>query len=276
MYQLLILLPPKNVNNVTTGTNTHHNMRTLSLLLATVGIAAHATQISIACVGDSLTYGGHTFEKDIHPYPAQLQTLLGDGYNVTNLGFPLGRVIKTAEDPYWKTWVYERELTAKKWDIVVIMFGTQDAMDGKDLPSWPHNCTGPNALECSFAQDYLSMIDVIRTLGTSPGGPKIYTVIPPPLLKDRDCVGINQTVINTILPKLIPQINTAGNVNTAPIDVFTALDGNTFIPENGCNPKTWAIPVCSYFCDMQRCSQCEPNNVGYGKLAATVKAGLGL
>ena len=252
-------------------------MKTLSLLLATVGIAAHATQISIACVGDTITYGHPDFmEEDPYSYPAQLRTMLGDGYKVTNLGFPMAKVIKTAEETYWDTWVYKRELLTKKWDIVVIMFGTYDAMDGKDWSSWPHNCTGPNALECPFSQDYLSMIDVIRTLGTFPGGPKIYTVIPPPLMEDRGCLGMNQTVINTILPKLIPQISTAGNVNTTPIDVFTALDGNTSMPKNGCNHKTWAIPVCKYFCDVQRCRQCEPNNVGYGKLAATVKAGLGL
>ena len=276
MYQLLILVPPKNVNKVTTGTNTQHNMKTLSLLLATVGIAA-ATQISIACVGDTITDGVYLFQGDERPYPTHLQAMLGDGYNVTNLGASRN-LMKGLPFPlfsYWESTTYTKLIT-KKWDIVVIMFGTNDAEER----AWPHNCTGPNALNCPFSQEYQSMIDVIRTLGTSPGGPKIYTVIPPPLMKlDPDVVPfyMNETVINTVLPKLIPQINTAGNVNTTPIDAFDALGGSGVIPKSGCcdfNQEN--VTACRNYGGWGYCDNIHLTDEGNMVLAATVKAGLGL
>ena len=272
MYQLL-LLPPKNVNNVTTGTNPKHNMKTLSLLLATVGIAA-ATQISIVCVGDDLTYGGNVFQKGVRSYPTQLQDMLGDGYKVTNLG-AYCTLMKSGPYPYRESEQYT-ELTSAKWDIVVIMFGSDDAQEYL----WPHNCTGPNVLECSFPEQYLSMIDVIRTLGTSPGGPKIYTVIPPPLMKQAAFplpIQKNQTVINTVLPKLIAQINTAGNVHKAPIDAFDALGGSGVIPKSGCcDFNSENVTACRNYGGWGYCDNCHLTEEGNMVLAATVKAGLGL
>ena len=40
-----------------------------------------------------------------------------------------------------------------------------------------HNCGGPAAPTlsgCTFAEDYAAMIKLVRTLGTSAKGPKIY------------------------------------------------------------------------------------------------------
>ena len=40
-----------------------------------------------------------------------------------------------------------------------------------------HNCGGPDAPTlsgCTFAEDYAAMIKLVRTLGTSAKGPKIY------------------------------------------------------------------------------------------------------
>ena len=58
-----------------------------------------ATQV--ACVGDSITAGylstcGLT-------YPAHLQTLLGDEYNVTNYGVGGTTLLKHGDHPYWAT-----------------------------------------------------------------------------------------------------------------------------------------------------------------------------
>ena len=291
-------------------------MKTLSLLLATaVGIAAHDglpknpalnvpgypdcvqpvaggdeftlqcaqrpkdrdTQISIGCVGDSITAGVHSTGGN-HTYPGQLQIMLGDGYKVTNLGACGSTMMKGADSPYWKRPQYTT-LTAAKWDIIVIMLGTNDAKDAghRGPTNWPHNCTGPNALECPFAEDYKSMIDVIRTLGTSPGGPKIYTAIPPPLMKDG-AYGMNGTVINTVFPTLVPLINNANSIPFKPIDVFDALGGNMLkdFPPGGCTLNTSTVADCRYYCDAQSCDQCHPNNNGYTALAAAIKAGLGL
>jgi hypothetical protein len=55
------------------------------------------------------------------------------------------------------------------------------------------------------------MIALVKTLGTTPAGPKIFTAIPPPLMAARS-IGANQTVINSVYPKLVPLINAAAKV----------------------------------------------------------------
>ena len=57
------------------------------------------------------------------------------------------------------------------------------------------------------------MIKLVKTLGTTAAGPKIFTAIPPPLMA-MDSIGANQTVINSVYPKLIPLINQAGDIGT--------------------------------------------------------------
>merc|ERR550514_1479150 len=100
-------------------------------------------------------------------------------------------MMKGADSPYWKR-PQHKALTGAKWDIIIIMLGTNDAKDaGSHGPhNWPHTCGGAGAHDCAFAQDYKAMIDLVKTLGTTPQGPKIYTAIPPPLM--APAYGVNQ------------------------------------------------------------------------------------
>ena len=43
-------------------------------------------QIRIACIGNSITYGAAIENRELNCYPAQLASMLGDGYNVKNFG----------------------------------------------------------------------------------------------------------------------------------------------------------------------------------------------
>lgn len=239
---------------------------------------ATAAQIKVACVGDSITAGAHS-SGSAKTYPSQLQDLIGSGYSVTNLGACGSTMLKSADSPYWKRPQYAA-LTAAKWDIVIIMLGTNDAKDaGSHGPqNWPHDCGSiqtPSVANCQFATDYASMIEVVRGLGPSPGvSPTIYVMIPAPLMQ-LDSIGANQTVINTIYPKLVPLINYANKLPHAPIDVFTGLGGvldwQKAFPALCALSSPWA--PCKWFCDQQSCDQCHPNDDGYAQLALTVKAG---
>ena len=159
----------------------------------------------------------------------QLQIMLDESYpnkyKVTNLGACGSTMMKGADSPYWKRPQY-KTLTSSKWDILIIMLGTNDAKDaGSHGPhNWPHNCTGEGEHTCPFATSYRDMITLARTLGTNGKSPKIYTVIPPPLMQ-QGAYGMNQTVINDVLPMLVPAINKDNNVGTAVIDIYTALGG---------------------------------------------------
>merc|ERR1712118_615010 len=68
-----------------------------------------------------------------------------------------------------------------------------------------HDCSGPSGVttqNCSYAQDYKDMVELVRTLGTTEGvSPKIYAMIPPPLMQQY-AIGANNTVINTVYPRL--------------------------------------------------------------------------
>jgi len=239
--------------------------------------------IKIACVGDSITAGSCSSGGN-HPYPQQLQLMLdqthGKGkYSVTNLGACGSTMLKKGNSPFWQRPQF-KALNESKWDIVTIMLGTNDAKDpGSHGPNnWPHDCGGPTAttLEgCTFAQDYKSMIDFVRTLGTTTDGPKIYAVTPPALMQ-QGAYGMNQTVINSIYPKLVPLIQKANGVFG--IDVYTGMGGvpdwQSKTPDNCTLNSSW--PPCKLWCDTQHCDQCHPNDVGYRLIALVFQTGLGL
>ena len=133
-------------------------------------------------------------------------------------------MMKGADSPFWQRPQFDT-LTSSTWDIVVVMLGTNDARDlgsgGAD--NWHHNCGGPTAPTldgCTYATDYAAMINVIRN--NTNAATKIYAMTPPPLMQAK-AVGANQTVINSVLPQLIPMISKANKVSL--IDVFAGMGG---------------------------------------------------
>jgi hypothetical protein len=80
----------------------------------------------------------------------------------------------------------------------------------------------PSAASCSVVRDYLSLIDVARQLGPKKGTPPIISIMmPPPLWRDS-AYGMNQTILNDIMPLLVPEIAALAKL-LPPIDVFTPL-----------------------------------------------------
>ncbi|KAH8094235.1 GDSL-like Lipase/Acylhydrolase [Aureococcus anophagefferens] len=99
--------------------------------LALVGAADAA--VRVACLGDSITKGGHGSDEDdddhADSYPEFLGALLGDGYDVRNYGSSG----KTAADygtdesnPYREASNWDDALD-DGFDIAVVMLGTNDA-----------------------------------------------------------------------------------------------------------------------------------------------------
>jgi len=260
------------------------NVEEAALDLECEQVGAATDAIKIACVGDSITAGVHSTGGN-HTYPGQLQILLDEAhgtgtYQVTNLGACGSTLLKKSNSPYWERPQY-KTLTTKKWDIVVIMLGTNDAKDiGDGGPdNWQHDCGGveqTTTTGCSYAADYKAMVDIVRTVGTTAAGPKIYGMIPAPLMAPRS-IGANQTVINSVYPKLVPMIVKENNI-LGPINVFSGMGGvsdweEKFPPKCVIN-STWE--PCGWWCDEQSCNQCHPNNDGYHNMATVVQAGLGL
>jgi acyl-CoA thioesterase-1 len=218
-----------------------------------------AAQLSVACVGDSITAGANLpmLNKNLS-YPSQLQGMLGDSYTVTNLGACGSDMLKDGNrtlypgfSPFWERSQFQA-LIKNKWDVVVIMLGTNDA-NVNDEP-WPQSCDGasPGPMDCPFVRDYTAMIQLVRTLGTVPTGPQIHIVVPPALMSVF-YYGMNQTVINQVYPELIRAINVENKMPHPVIDVFDALGGGnaTNFPPQGCTrdnqhpgPGVESMPQC--------------------------------
>lgn len=193
------------------------------MLFATAIYAAAAWPLRIACVGDSNTYGYRGWlSQSANSYPSVLQRLLGDRAQVINLGSSGTTLQQNGNSPYWRTRNFAR-LISSEWDCVVIMLGTNDAKDTSvgTVANWPHeSCdSATSAVSCSFWADFLAFVARVRS--AAPGA-QIFVATPPPVL-GQGGYGINATVVNTILPRLISAI--ASDAALSVIDVFNALCG---------------------------------------------------
>jgi len=163
-------------------------------------------KIRIACVGDSITAGG---------YPAILNKLLGDRYEVLNLGVSGATLMKKGDYSYWGLGKIEE---AAKFgpDIVTIMLGTNDAKP-QNYRQHPE----------TFIEDYKALIAAMKGL---PSKPKVYVMIPVPVFGNGG-FGIDGTVLRKEVTPLI--IKAAKETRTKTIDLYTPLAGSpAMFPDN--------------------------------------------
>lgn len=137
--------------------NKTHLALTLALLLA-LPLAVNARvpkriyleKTRVACIGNSITYGMMLADPATESYPAQLQQMLGDGYEVGNFGKSGATLLRHGHRPYiaQEEWAKAK---AFKGDIAVIHLGVNDT----DPRNWPY-------YRDEFVSDYLALIDTLR------------------------------------------------------------------------------------------------------------------
>ncbi len=177
-------------------------------------LASHAqNHTRVACVGDSITFGSGVAGRESNSYPAVLQRLLGETFEVKNFGVSGATLLKKGDKPYWKERAF-KSATEFKPDIVIMKLGTND--------SKPQNRT--NLTE--FATDLAAMVDHFANLGTKP---KIYLCLPAPVYKTQ--WGINE---ESVASEIIPAIKKVAEEKKLPvIDLHTALAGQpALFPDN--------------------------------------------
>ena len=101
----------------------------------------------LACVGDSITWGFTIVNRGKYSYPAVLQQLLGEGFEVRNFGHNDAAARFDADTPYVSKKAY-RDSLAWEPDIVLLMLGTNDTKP------WNWN---PGI----FREDYLRLVKSI-------------------------------------------------------------------------------------------------------------------
>ena len=196
--------------------------------------------IKVACVGDSIT-AGYLASNASKTYPSRLQAQLDSKYGagsylVSNFGAGGATLQKHADSPYWNRSQFAQWVNGT-YDIVIMMLGTNDA---KAVPvnNWKPACSAPHptAESCAAVKDYLSLIKLASSLGVGGKTPLVTIMIPPPFWRNGS-YGMNNVILNDVMPKLVPQIASAAGL-PPPIDVFSALGGtsdwrSTF-PDCGC------------------------------------------
>ena len=113
--------------------------------------------IRVTCVGDSITEGVGASDGD-HAYPAQLQKILGDGFEVLNKGVSGTTVTRSDPRSYANTQRYIEGLQSHP-DIVIILLGTNDiTTQGIDTDEGKR----------IFRQDYELLVNEYQNCGSNP------------------------------------------------------------------------------------------------------------
>ena len=175
--------------------------------------AESAGKIRVACIGDSNTFAAGIKDRARHNYPKVLGDMLGDGYDVRNLGVTGATVLYSGDLAYRKQKEFQAA-TRFKPNVVVIELGTNDS---KPQNWWYRNW---------FAGDLRSLIDHFAAL---PSKPKIWLCKPAPVAHDRS--GINAKVVRSEVAPTIERI--AKEKSLGVIDLYEALINKTELFPDG-------------------------------------------
>lgn len=109
-----------------------------------------AQKVRVSCIGNSITYGYGMQDPVTESYPAHLQTMLGESYEVGRFGRSGATLLNHGHRPYTKTEEYQQAM-AFKGDIAVIHLGINDT-DPRDWPMY----------QDEFIPDYCALVDSVR------------------------------------------------------------------------------------------------------------------
>ena len=137
----------------------------------------------VACIGNSITDGSGIDMDEVNGYPAKLQKLLGEGYNVRNFGVGGRTMLNKGDHPYMNELAWKDALAFNP-DIAIIKLGTND--------SKPQNWQYGN----EYAADMQQMIDSLKAL---PAKPRIYLATPIPAFKPTWNIS-DSVIVNEIIP----------------------------------------------------------------------------
>ena len=118
----------------------------------------------VACIGDSITWGFTLLNPWKQSYPALLQQMAGEEYEVRNFGYNDASARFDADTPYVRKGVYRKSL---EWnpDLVLLMLGTNDTKKR----NWDPDI---------FRRDYRRLVESFLAL---PSSPRVVLIAPIPI-----------------------------------------------------------------------------------------------
>ena len=85
-------------------------MKTRIILTILVFVSLSSiSQIKVACIGNSITYGAMIENRETMAYPQQLNRLLGNDLEVVNFGSNGATMLKEGNNPYWDLPLYQHK-----------------------------------------------------------------------------------------------------------------------------------------------------------------------
>lgn len=169
--------------------------------------------VRIACIGDNITYGHGIQNRELNCYPAQLEKILGDRFDVDNFGVSGSTLLKSGDISYWAQEEHDKALSFDP-DIVIIMLGSND--------SKPWNWEDSE----HYTQDYITLINEFKALKNEP---KILICNPLPAYSSR--WGISDSIIKVAI---VPEITAiAASEEVQLIDFYKSFSNrNELFPDS--------------------------------------------
>ena len=182
---------------------------TVFLILALVLCQSAIAQIRVACIGNSITYGHGIQDREHDTYPAQLQALLGDGYEVQNFGVSGTTAQREGDFPWVSTDKYQQ---AKDFmpQIAIFKLGTNDTK--------PQNWVGSERF-------IRNLEELAREFQALPSHPRIIIALPAKAYEVR--WNIRDSVI--VNEQLAPIKKMAKRNKWRLVDLYKATSG---MPQN--------------------------------------------
>ncbi len=190
-------------------------------------------KVKVVCLGDSITFGARLDNPSEDSYPAQLQKMLGDPYQVTNFGVGGSTLLRKGKPNVWSQ--LDKVKTSEP-DVIVISLGTNDTCGMGTCGNrkcWEY--------QSEYAGDYADLIDALKAI---PSRPELWICAPSPMvletpgLSDERIEGL--TIRKPRLQQLIAQIKVlAAEKRVNFIDLNTPLDHKPelFTEKDGVHPN---------------------------------------
>lgn len=176
---------------------------------------------TVACIGDSITFGTGVIEtRDTDAYPAQLQLLLGERYKVQNYGAS-GRTLLDNTGKSYRDTGYLDVVLAGKPDYIIVMLGSND--------SKPQNWQAEE-----YKKQYVSLVVQLKEIQRDT---KIYLVSPPAVFDVgvRTSYGIDNTVIRDQIREIVREV--AEQTGAGWIDLYAVTKDHPEYFPDGVHPN---------------------------------------
>lgn len=176
--------------------------------------------VRIACVGNSITFGSTIENIEEDSYPAQLQKLVGDNYEVRNFGKSGATLLYDGNLPYAESQQY-KDLVEYAPDVIIIKLGTNDSK----AKNWIY--------KDKFEEDYAKLITSLKKI--SYRVPQIFVCSPVPAFTPADSEWINAALIRD---EIIPAVERVAQQNRVKyINLYTPFEGMGSLFPDQVHPK---------------------------------------